>query len=296
MHRLASITLILLAGIGLYGLAEAVQDVRLVRYRVAVPGLAKPMRVVQLSDSHANWFNMPPVRLRRIVAAINARHPDLVVLTGDYVTGLLVNGPQMAVSVALAPFNLISAPLGIVAVPGNHDDPRWTRIFMARGPVTLLAGSTIDVGPIVLAGAESIATPPDTLGNLARAIALVPPGKPVVALAHEPYAFATLPPRAAMLIAGHTHGGQIKLPLVGTRSVDAYVDAHLRGMYREHGQTMIVSSGAGTSFLPLRIGVPPEIVEIELVPVRATRGQGVLPVPAAVAAVSAQNEPITSRR
>jgi hypothetical protein len=296
MHRVASIVLISLAGLGLYGLAEAVQDVRLVRYRVAVPGLAKPLRVVQLSDSHANWFNMPPVRMRRIVAAINARHPDLVVLTGDYVTGLLVNGPRMQVSVALAPFSLITAPLGVVAVPGNHDDPHLTRIFMARGSVTLLAGSTIDVGPIVLAGAESIATPPDPLGNLARAIARVPPGKPVVALAHEPYAFATLPPRAAVLIAGHTHGGQIKLPIVGARPADAYLNAHLRGLYVEHGQTMIVSSGVGTSILPLRIGVPPEIVEIELVPVRAPPLRGVLPVPAAAAAVPAQSGPITSRR
>jgi predicted MPP superfamily phosphohydrolase len=266
MRRLFSVPLISLAFLGLYGLAEAVQDVRLVRYRVAIPGLVAPLRVVQLSDSHANWINMPPVRLRRIVAAINARHPDLVVLTGDYTSGLAVTWPDMWLSTALAPFGLISAPLGVVAVPGNHDDPYWTRIMMAKGPVTLFAGTTVDVGPLVIAGAESIATPPDPLGNLARAIARVPQGKPVIALAHEPYAFATLPARAALLVAGHTHGGQIRLPLLGARRTDGFFDSHLRGVYREHGQVMIVSSGAGTSMLPLRIGVPPEIVEIELVP------------------------------
>ena len=267
MRRLLFVPLISLAFLGLYGLAEAVQDVRVVRYRVAIPGLAAPLRLVQLSDSHANWINMPPVRLRRIVAAINARHPDLVVLTGDYTSGFIFTWPHLWLSAALAPFSLIRAPLGVVAVPGNHDEPRWTRIFMALGPVKLLAGTTVDVGPVVLAGAESMATPPDPLGNLARAIARVPPGKPVIALAHEPYAFATLPARAALLIAGHTHGGQIRLPLLGTRRTDAYFDSHLRGIYREHGQVMIVSSGAGTSILPLRIGMPPEIVEIELVPV-----------------------------
>jgi predicted MPP superfamily phosphohydrolase len=267
MRRLLFVSLISFAFLGLYGLAEAVQDVRVVRYRVAIPGLVAPLRLVQLSDSHANWINMPPVRLRRIVAAINARHPDLVVLTGDYTSGFIFTVPHMRLSAALAPFSLIRAPLGVVAVPGNHDEPRWTRIYMALGPVKLLAGTTVDVGPLVLAGAESMATPPDPLGNLARAIARVPPGKPVIALAHEPYAFATLPARAALLIAGHTHGGQIRLPLLGTRRTDAFFDSHLRGVYREHGQVMIVSSGAGTSILPLRIGVPPEIVEIELVPV-----------------------------
>jgi predicted MPP superfamily phosphohydrolase len=288
MRRLLFVSLISLAFLGLYGLAEAVQDVLVVRYRVAVPGLVAPLRLVQLSDSHANWINMPPVRLRRIVAAINASHPDLVVLTGDNTSGFIFTWPHMWLSPALAPFSLLRAPLGVVAVPGNHDNPYWTRIFMARGPVKLLAGTTVDVGPLVLAGAESMATPPDPLGNLARAIARVPPGKPVIALAHEPYAFATLPARAALLIAGHTHGGQIRLPLLGTRRTDAYFDSHLRGVYREHGQVMIVSSGAGTSILPLRIGVPPEIVEIELVPVSQRA------VPSAAAPAAAGNAATTS--
>jgi predicted MPP superfamily phosphohydrolase len=288
MRRLLYVSLIALAFIGLYGLAEAVQDVRLVRYRVAIPGLVAPLRVVQLSDSHANWINMPPVRLRRIVAAINDRHPDLVVLTGDFTSGFVTTWPDMWLSAALAPFSLIRAPLGVVAVPGNHDDPGWTCIIVAKGPVTLLAGTTLDVGPLVIAGAESIATPPDPLGNLARAIARVPQGKPVIALAHEPYAFATLPARAALLVVGHTHGGQIRLPLLGTRRTDGYFDSHLRGLYREHGQVMIVSSGVGTSILPLRIGVPPEIVEIELVPVSRPR---VPPAAAGPAGTAASTSP-----
>ena len=295
MRRLLSILLISLAALGLYGLAEAVQDVRLVRYRVAMPGLAQPLRIVQMSDSHANWFNMPTVRLQRLVAAINARHPDLVVLTGDYSSGFDFNWPLFRLSLALAPFSAIKAPLGVVAVLGNHDDAGWTRTMLTRGPVILLAGSSVDVGPLVVAGTESIATPPDPLGNLARAIAKVPPGKPVIALAHEPYAFATLPARAALLIAGHTHGGQIRLPIIGTRRTDGYFDTHLRGEFREHGQTMIVSSGVGTSILPLRIGVPPEIVEIELVPVspaRARQGAATL----AAAAVAVESGPKASRR
>jgi predicted MPP superfamily phosphohydrolase len=71
------------------------------------------------------------------------------------------------------------------------------------------------------------------------------------------------------VLAGHSHGGQIRLPLVGSRSTGSdYIDRHLRGRFVEHGQTLIVSSGIGTSILPLRIGVPPEIVEVTLGPAR----------------------------
>jgi uncharacterized protein len=91
-------------------------------------------------------------------------------------------------------------------------------------------------------------------------------GRPVVVLSHEPDFFQYLPPRAALLIAGHTHGGQIMLPVVGTLSFGAFIDAHRRGLFFEHGQALLVSSGLGTSLVPMRIGVPPEIVVLELVP------------------------------
>lgn len=266
MRRIVLYLFSALVALGLFGLAGAVRDPRVVRYTVPIVGLKAPLRIVQLSDSHANWFNMPPMRLNRVVRQINALHPDLVVLTGDFSGSHLVEWPRMRLERALYPLAAIRAPLGVFAVLGNHDNPYWTRRVLARTPIRLLVAAAADVGPIILVGAESTSIPPDSFGNLRRAIAGAPLGKPVIAVSHEPDFFPSLPRRAQLLIAGHTHGGQIMLPIIGTRSYKPFIDAHLRGVFREHGQTLVVSSGLGTSVIPIRIGVPPEIAEITLIP------------------------------
>lgn len=270
MRRIAFVLLSAFAVLLLFGLAGAVRDPEVARYTVPIIGLKAPLRIVQLSDSHANYFNMPPARVRRVVQQINALHPDLVVLTGDFAGSLLVEWPAMRLERALDPLGAIRAPLGVYAVLGNHDIPFWTQRVLARTPVKLLVSDWADAGPIILAGAESMAIAPDATGKLRRATERAPTGKPLIAISHEPDFFQSLPARAQLLIAGHTHGGQIILPFFGTRSISPFIDRHLRGLYREHGQTLVVSSGLGTSVIPIRIGVPPEIVEINLIPAATT--------------------------
>lgn len=259
-----------LAGLGaalaLFGLGYAVQDPVVARYTVAVPGLRQPLRLVQLSDIHASRFDMPAERLRRIVAMANALHPDLIVLTGDYISGYPTQWTPQRVRAALAPLAALSAPCGIVAVLGNHDGKAMTRAAFAGTPVHLLVGDSHDAGPVVIAGADDLLQENRAVTGLRLAIAAVPAGKPIIAIAHEPDFLKWLPPRTTLVIAGHTHGGQIVLPLFGSLPRNAFLDAHRRGLYREHGQTLVVSSGLGTSVLPMRLGVPPEITEITLVP------------------------------
>ena len=79
-------------------------------------------------------------------------------------------------------------------------------------------------------------------------------------LVHEPDTFTFMPPQVDLMFAGHTHGGQIRLPLFGTVDMGPFMNAHLRGHFTEGGKQLIVSSGVGTTGVPLRIGVPPEIV------------------------------------
>ena len=129
----------------------------------------------------------------------------------------------------------------------------------------MLQNRWIDLGPVVVAGLDDITGQPDPKHAAASTIQGAPAGKPLILLAHEPNFFQWLPKRVDLMLAGHTHGGQIRLPLVGGRSTGStYLDKHLRGRFDEHGQTMIVSSGLGTSIVPLRIGVPPEIALITL--------------------------------
>jgi uncharacterized protein len=249
----------------LFAVAGAVQDPQIARYRVAIAGLERPLRIVQLSDSHVSPIDMPAERLRRVVAMMNAQRPDLVVLTGDYISGDPAAWSLAQVRAALAPFAALRAPLGVYAVLGNHDGSAATRAALAGTGVKLLVAERTTAGPITLVGADDLLRGSPAVEAMRRAVRGAPTGPPVVVLAHEPDFFQYLPPQAAMLIAGHTHGGQVMLPVVGTLSFGAFIDAHRRGLFFEHGQALLVSSGLGTSLLPIRIGVPPEIVVIELV-------------------------------
>lgn len=244
------------------GLATAVQDPVVVHYRVAVRGLTRPLTVIQLTDLHASWWDMPPARLHRVVAQVNARRPDLVLLTGDYIGAKLVDWPVMTLEQALYPLGQLQAPLGVWAAPGNHDEPYHTRNVLGRTPVHLLASAAVDLGPFTLIGIDDLVLGQAPEQGLVMAAQGASPAKPVIAIAHEPDFWRVLPANVDLLLAGHTHGGQI----YGYALNDFY-RRYSRGLFRNAaGQQMLVSSGVGTTGLPIRLGVTPEIVEITLVP------------------------------
>jgi uncharacterized protein len=266
MRRL--ILFVFFAGLAvvIFGVWGAVQDPRVVRYRLAMPGLAAPLRIVQLSDSHASRIDMPPERLARVVAQMNALKPDMILLTGDYVSGDPDRWSAAETRAALAPFGRLRAPLGVFAVLGNHDDRDKTEAGFAGGPVRLLVGERVDAGPVQIVGVDDIARGSPAVEDMRRAIRLAPPGKPVLVVVHRPTFVEWLPARPVLMIAGHTHGGQFKLPILGAWAIDDFYAAHQRGVFGEGPHRLLVSSGLGTTNLPMRIGVPPEIVELTLVP------------------------------
>lgn len=273
MRWLAAITL-LVAGLVLafvvIGYAQAAGKPRLVRYSVALadwPAATPPLRIVQMSDTHVGWPDMPVERLARIVAQVNALRPDIVVLTGDYHGGKIWDTGVDTYDTAVAPLARLRARYGVYAVRGNHDGPYWTPIVFARTPIVLLQNRWVAAGPITLAGLDDLTGPGHPAGRTRAVADSAPAGRPIIVIAHEPQFFQWVPQSVGLLIAGHSHGGQIKLPWLGAPTTgQAYLDAHLRGLFVEPGKRMIVSSGIGTSVVPLRIGVPPEIVEITLGP------------------------------
>lgn len=252
---------LLLAWIGWLG---AIRDPVVVRYRVALPGLARPLRIAHLSDIHGSAWDMPEPRIARIVAQVNGLHPDLVVMTGDFHASKLLN-PPMRMEAALRPLVALKAPLGVWSVPGNHDNPYWIRRVMATMGLHLLAGRIVDVGPVQLLGSDDLVLGSDPVAGVQRAAAAARPDKPIIALVHEPTLFGALPANVGLLLAGHTHGGQIRL--FGWPRLRPEYEPVRRGLYRNAaGQQLLVSSGIGTSIIPARIGVTPEIVLIDLVP------------------------------
>lgn len=268
--------LLSLAGLALVlswaGWLGAIRDPAVVRYRVELAGLSRPLRIVHLSDLHGSNWDMPQVRLNRIVGQANALRPDLVVMTGDFHSSKIWD-PPMRLEDALRPLTQLRAPLGVFSVPGNHDSPYWVRWVMARFGLTLLAGQIVDVGPVQIVGSDDLNIGLRPVQGVWAAAATARADKPVIALVHEPNLWAMLPPRVGLLMAGHTHGGQIRL--LGWPRLDAFYERYRRGLFRNAaGQQMVVSSGIGTSIVPVRLGVAPEIVVVELVPVQPGRNSG----------------------
>jgi uncharacterized protein len=265
-----------LAGAGLalllLGYIGAVRDPVVTRYRVALPDLDRPLRLVHLSDIHGSAWDMPESRIERIVEQANALSPDVIVITGDFHASKIID-PPMRLEAALRPLTRLRAPLGVWSVPGNHDHPYWIRRVMQDFGLKLLAGDVVDVGPLQIVGADDLILGRDALAGFRRAAARALPGKPVLALVHEPWLWTLLPANVNLLLAGHTHGGQIRV--LGLPPLPDFYERHRRGLFRNtRGQALIVSAGIGTTWVPMRIGVPPEIVVVELVPQASGRKSG----------------------
>jgi hypothetical protein len=272
LKRFAFLVAGLVLALGWASWLGAIRDPAVVRYRVELAGLQRPLRMVHLSDLHGSNWDMPQVRLNRIMDQVNALEPDLVVVTGDFHASKIWD-PPMRMDDAVQPLTRLKAPLGVWSVPGNHDDPYWIRWVMRRFGLKLLAGDLVDVGPIQIVGSDDLIMGQRPVQGLRAAAARAQPGKPLIALVHEPRLWTMLPPNVDLLLAGHTHGGQIQI--FGWPQFRKLDSQYLRGRFRNPGgQQMLVSAGIGTSIVPVRLGTQGEIVVVELVPQPPGRNSG----------------------
>lgn len=271
VRGVAALAALVLAVLG-YGYAEATRIPAIARYTVRSPGWrGPPITIALISDTHAVLPDMPPARLARIAAQASALHPDLIVLTGDYIGRLQSRTGTVAPADATRVFAGLRAPLGVYAVLGNHDMGDGVRplprLADAVSDGLRAAGITVLRNRAVRADGFWIAGTEDTdwgHADMARALGRVPPGAPLLTLFHNPDQFATVPPgRAALALAGHTHGGQVVL--FGKPYVLPVIHRNwARGLVWNRGTPMVVTSGVGASFVPIRIGVPPEIALVRL--------------------------------
>ncbi len=270
------------------GYVEPRLRLHVVHYRPDPPGWppGQRLRIAALADIHAGSRHMPLGRVREIVAETNALEPDIVVLLGDYSASRRLHGPGVTVDDCLDALTSLRAPFGVHSVLGNHDwwddaevqRTRSGRAYVRRalaqarlGPLENEARriQTPD-GPVWILGlGDQLAY---ALGNkrflgvhsLPRTLAALTDSAPAILLAHEPDIFPAVPERVALTLSGHTHGGQVRLfgwsPIVPSRYGNRYAYGHVA----ERQRNLIVSAGLGTSVLPLRLGVPPEIVLVEL--------------------------------
>lgn len=285
---------------GSYAVASTFRQ-KVTSYALTPPGWTAGLnlRLAVLADLHVcePWMGLD--RVEAIVEQTNALGIDAVLLLGDYVVGKRLGHYSRPVALdGWAPvLGKLKAPLGIHAVLGNHDwwedrqvqlarsgPPRTQRALEAAGiPVYQNAAVRLekDGRPFWIAGlgdqwayyirdgsSEAIrrraGAEYDGTHDLPATLAHITDDAPVILMAHEPDIFPEVPGRVALTVAGHTHGGQVSFfgytPIVPSRYGRRYVYGHKI----EDGRHLIVSGGLGCSAFPVRLGVEPEIVVLEL--------------------------------
>lgn len=249
--------------------AWSIEPWRLVLERVTVPivGLPTPLAgltIAQLSDLH--WSKA--VKEGHIAQAVDmalGSSPDLVVLTGDYVTYNAHYITRCARELAR-----LTAPHGVYAILGNHD--HWTNSQTVRDglesagiPVLVNANARIpvDSAELWLAGVDDVW---ERQADLDRALAGIPPGATTVLLAHEPdYADQVAGRGVVLQLSGHSHGGQVRLPLLGALVLPRHGRKYPYGLRRVGDMWLYINRGVGLIQPAVRFGCRPEVTLIQLV-------------------------------
>jgi predicted MPP superfamily phosphohydrolase len=234
------------------------------RHALALPGFPAGSPAVRLV-LHVAGPDMPPSRLARIVAQVNALRPDLVLIAGDLVSDKRLATQHYSTADAVAPLAALTPTIATVVVPGNHDhwrnlgDLRWQ---LARIGAVVLANEAQRFGPLVVGGLDDDFTGhADLTGTLAAMEAL---GGAQVLLSHSPDPFPEVP-RPLLMLAGHTHCGQHRYFRGYTpATMSRYGERYACGLIREAGKTLVVTAGLGTSVLPFRFGTRPDLWLIEV--------------------------------
>jgi uncharacterized protein len=235
------------------------------------PARMNGFTIALLSDFHYDpYFSIHP--LHATVPLVNDLRPDLIVLTGDFVSVPLIGDDEKGALAAEPCARLLrqmNAPHGLWAVLGNHDvntDPRHvTRALAAEGIHTLANDSIAierDGARIWLAGVNDVLS---RTADLSQTLHGVPGGEATVLLAHEPdFADVTARFPVDLQLSGHSHGGQVRIPLLPPLYLPAMAKKYIAGTYRIGNLTLYTNAGIGTVGVPVRLNCPPEITLLTL--------------------------------
>jgi uncharacterized protein len=265
------------AGLAFYAGEISRHEIDIVTRPIAISNLPTPFhnyRIVQISDIHLDEYT-EPFFLERIVSKVNTLAADLVLLTGDFITHgafTFMEGTHAANRCAEI-FTTLTAPLRY-AILGNHDvavdAPMVIRALSSKGTPVLVNQYL----PIERNGARiwlcGVDDPSTSHPDLNLAVPAKPDG-PVILMAHEPdYADTVIAhPRGSLvdlMLAGHSHGGQVRLPFVGPLILPPMGEKYPEGYYRFNQMQLYVNRGIGTVGLPFRWNCPPEITLLTLQP------------------------------
>lgn len=272
--------LVSLVGLGVAALAGGAwafwlepASLAVVEQRLAVGWPApRPLRIAILTDLHVGSPFNGLDKLRDVVDRTNAARPDVVCILGDLVIQGVLGGRFVPPEDIATELQRLRAVSGVVGVLGNHDawlDHDRVRRALERNGVRILEDTSARLetaaGPVWMAGVSDVLT---RRHDIAAALAAVEDdGTPVVLLTHNPDVFPDVPARVTITLAGHTHGGQVRLPLLGRPIVPSrFGQRFAAGHIVENGRHVFVATGVGTSIVPVRFRVPPAVTVLTLMP------------------------------
>lgn len=271
----AGATLAASGGLGVYSTWLEPSQLRVRRYTVAIPDLPEGldgMRIVHLSDTHYGPYNALN-QIEQAIEAANSLQGDLVVLTGDY-----VHFTPSSVETGIGVLSSLKAKYGTVAVLGNHEHwegAAYCRRTFQRTGIPLLDNDRIFLSASGLADspiphAICIAGLGDYWEDellFDQALRDVPGAMPRLVLSHNPAAAEFVGPdrRIDLMFSGHTHGGQVRVPLLPAVGLSRAERKYMGGLCQGPHCRLIVSRGVGMAGIPVRFRVYPEIGEIKLV-------------------------------
>ena len=224
------------------------------------------LRVAVLSDLHTGGPHVDVERVAGIARQLAAGQPDLALLLGDFVDPHVAGAGHVTPRAVVEALGALRPPLGTFAVLGNHD---WYAEGSAMPEALAAGGIEVLENRAVRAGGELwVAGVGDVWGStpaVEPTLARVPEGAPVLLLSHNPDPFPRVPPRVALTLSGHTHGGQINLPgLRGAVIPSRFGSRYDHGLIVEDDRRLLVTGGVGESSWPLRLFRPPEVMLLTL--------------------------------
>jgi predicted MPP superfamily phosphohydrolase len=247
---------------------------RLVRKEILLgrwPAKLDAFKIALLSDFHYDpVFSIHPIRAA--VNMVQALQPDLVALTGDFVSIPFFGSDEKAADDAVPCAQLLrklQAPHGVWAVMGNHDsfsDPEKVTAALRFDGIQVLLNQSIpiekDGARFWLAGVDDVLT---KMADIDKTLRGIPPGEPTVLLAHEPdFADRVARHPVDLQLSGHSHGGQIRVPLLPALYLPDLGRKYVWGLYKIGPLTLYTNPGVGTVEVPIRLNCPPEVTLITI--------------------------------
>lgn len=227
------------------------------------------LKIAILTDLHVGSPHTGIEKLKKVVERTNNERPDLVVILGDLVNQGVIGGRFIEPEPIAEVLQGLQAPLGVFAVLGNHDwwyDGARIEKALREFGITVLENKAHPVqykGKVfwIVGIADLWTRRPEIEGSLRQ----VESNEPVILITHNPDIFPNVPSRVSLTLAGHTHGGQVNLPIAGRLIVPSkYGQRYAMGHVIEDGRHLFVGGGVGSSILPVRFRVPPEVVILTL--------------------------------